>query len=318
MFTEETYSGTSPFIYHAGLTLEQVPGPSVNEDFFRRCMLTGRINPYSMSVFEALYEYGFLNRRMLCTLLNKPPQSVKECLRRLTKYGFVVRYYFTYNKAAARTASFYALSQAVRNIMTKNHAGVVTNLPVLDAVHAIRILSINQFIVGAQAYTNSIKAIEKNYCLPSYRGYVFRAGYGITVASLSGDLSFIPFSIRRVGDWERESISRLRTFFGAKSHLLPCSIPLCICEDLVHVRQLQVVIGADDKLKNLTVLYTTDVALAEGEVFSKLIVHESTSPTGEVTLAEAKFSLVATSSVTKNQVIDDGGITSTGEDSDEI
>ena len=288
MFNEETFSGTSPFIFHEGMTLEQVSGPSVSEDFFRQCMNTGRINPYAQAVFNELFEYGFLNRRMLSVLLGKSPKSIKDCLNRLVKYGFIKRCYFAF--PSGNTPGFYALAPSVREILAKNHVGAVTNIPIMDAPHALRILAINQFVIGTLGYSQYVYATWKNFKI-AFENYAFKPGYAVTVRSTTGDVSFVPIVIRRTNEWDKEAIMKLKVFFGAPKEP-PCSIPVCICEDLVHVRQLREAIATEDKIKDLTVLYSTDVALADGNIFSKLIIHEKTSAEGDVTLASAEFNLL--------------------------
>ncbi len=288
MFNEETFSGTSPFIFHEGMTLEQVDGPSMSEDFFRQCMNTGRINPYSQAVFRELFEYGFLNRHMLSCLLDKSPKSVKDCLNRLVKYGFVKRCYFTFPSGS--TPAFYVLAPSVREILAKNYVGDVTNIPILDASHALRTLAMNQFAIGTLQYKQYISDVWKNFKI-TFDSYTFKPGFAVTVHSTAGDVSFVPIVVRRTFEWEKEALTKLKVFFGAPKDL-PCPIPVCICEDLVHVRQLREAIATENKIKDLTVLYSTDVALADGNIFNKLIIHEKTSEDGDVTLAEAAFNLL--------------------------
>ncbi len=300
MVEREIKSGVSPFIFREGLSIVREEFRGVSEDYYIRCMKTGRLNGYDIDIFVNLHQFGYLNSHMLQILFDKTYNSLKHRLAKLKQNGFIVGYQFEHVSEAdgvqktVRTTPYYGLSDSVKNHYSAWKFPI--HLPVFtDPINVLKILVRNEFIVDCLV-------IDKYHpervvdCLPGFESrvesYSFKAGYAIILKTKTddGNVCFVPIVTRRENNWQDFLVPNLKIILGSK---IPAKadivIPVVICEDDVHVAQARKEISKDKVIKNLNICYTTDMICGMGDPFSNLLVYAGDEPNGEPIFMRTEF-----------------------------
>lgn len=282
----EIKGGTSPYIYRDGIRINREDGPGVSEDYFAKCMKTGRLNGYDTEILEALYEQGYMSSHMLQLLLNKPYRSLQNRMAKLKRNGFLIRYYFEYvngesgTEQTVKTAYFYGLGENVRELYSRFTSAPYR--PVFnDTINVLKRLALNQFIVDCEIYEKPVTKRLEGFAVQT-GDYIFKPGYAIVLPTLEGDTCFVPVVTRRENNWPEQLIPNLKVLLAAK---MPAKatrlIPVVICEDMVHVVQVRKEIEKHEHIRNLTVAYAIDVAIGGGSVFDTLLFYSGDSEDGQ-------------------------------------
>lgn len=300
MEEREIKSGVSPFIYRERMKIVNEDFRGVSEDYYLRCLRTGRLNGYDTDILEELYKYGYLNSHMLQVFFDKTYTSLKHRLAKLKRNGFIVGYWFEYISVAdetektIRTAPFYGLSESVRRNF--NGDNLLFHLPVFtDPINVLKILARNAFIIDCLVLDRFYpERVVKR--MPGFESkvasYSFKAGYGIILKTKTdtGNVCFVPITARRENNWQDVLIPNLKIILGAmipeKANIV---IPVIICEDYIHMVQIRKEIAKDEKIRNLNICYVTDMTCGNGDIFNDLLVYGKTDIDGEPVFTKTEF-----------------------------
>lgn len=299
----EIFSKRSPFMYHTGMTVRQEEGKNTTEGYFKKCTRNGVLNPYDIEVLTTLFRLKWLNRKMIEIIFGKSQNSVKKCLHKLLNHGFINRYYCTYPEEVSSdedfdayreifSPPFYGCSQGVWTYFAKYRKGSAPYF-VPTPIAAVRTLALNQFISACGEYSGSIFRDEIGFRF-EVNGYVCSPGYRFIVRYHDEEITFIPVVIRREGKCFAMAADMIKMVTGTAYLRQEKTVPVCICEDIVHMTQAWKEFAADERIAPLLMYYTYDLAIPGGKLFDRMYACTGIDSDGNPIFQTEDFSNIET------------------------
>lgn len=288
--TPDVFAGKSPFIYRAGMNIfREESAKNASVEYIKKCARIGRINNYDIAVIQMVYKYKFLNRRMLLIMTGKKEASLKKTLKKLVGNGFLVRYYCTYPATTGETYStpfFYGVSKGVFDFFSKTWDKGIFYMP--EPLPAMKTLAMNQFIVSSREYRNDMAAEKFNIEIDVNR-YIYRYPYSSTFSVGGVPVTFVPIVVRREEKNVDIAIASLKMMFGMIKRFDLGAAPILICEDVMHMAALRDAIEKEERLKDIVIYYTYDLAIPGGRMFDRIYVYSGQTGEGTPAFSERCF-----------------------------
>lgn len=256
MITVINSTGVSPFAYHEGMQLmKEAENRNVTFDYFKSCITNGMMSDLRYKVLTLTYRYSYLNRNMLGRLTGENERKLSDCIAWLVKHGFLIRYYISYGTRF--TPYFYGVGSGVETYMYRIHADTTPHLK--DAASAIFLLSRNQFIC-AERESDRFTDDTLHTMIPVNEGRKeLDIGYSAVIrSSTSACIRVICVPVRR-GEGPDDVSTRLKLALCRREQK-GFAVPVCVCEDVIHVRELGSAFRKDAALDGTTILFCTDLA----------------------------------------------------------
>lgn len=296
---------SSPFEYHGGMMLVNEGGKDVSLPFMNKKMGDGTLPGMKYDVLETVYRYTYLTRHVLVHLLNGmyPGRNAKNVIGWLVNYGFLQRISGKFGNRS--TPYFYTVGTGVAEFMKKGNAECLgipgriaikgKNIPLLpdrnDSATAMWLLARNQFVSAAvesrlfvrdEAHTPLVfnDAEGRKKCIDLGYSAVFKCIRKKGVF----ELRLIAIPVRRSPGWEDDVVRRLKLALRySQKRDYGYSLPICICEDHVHMDSLADLAKKDAVIKTMDFLMCTDY-----DTFDKRYYRDGASAddgTGETSLS---------------------------------
>lgn len=286
----DVFAGKSPFIFRQGMEIfREKDLKNASVDYIKQCMKSGRLNNYDLAIIQMVYKYKYLNRRMLLIMTGKKEESLKKVLRKLVGNGFLHRYYCTYPVESGETYStpyFYGVSKGVFDWLHKTIDRGIFTVP--EALPAMKTLAMNQFIIASREYRKEMTA-EKFGLEVNVNNYIYRYPYSSSFAVDGVPVTFVPIVIRREGNNADIAIAAVKMMFGMIKKFGLGAVPVLICEDLLHMSAIRKAIAQDERLKDILIYYTYDLAIPGGKLFDRIYTCSSAEKDGTPVFTEKSF-----------------------------
>jgi len=244
----------------------------------------GHLNSIDCEIVSLLKRYEYLTKLSITGALNSSlsddlkKSDYRVNIKKLCNYGLVNRFHLSYteNDVEKRTPSFYRLTASGRAFVSRLEEGIAVSI--LKRVYSsavadgkplaiLKLLVSNQFAISVGntydvvGYSNfDIKVGKSIFCLK----YWFRAGNTDVVLLVA----------RRNSNWKKEIVSQIsfiNEYCQKDSSLIKAPIYLVISEDEFQCSEFERYRKTCDKVSSLSVLYSTDVSLVNGDILDNLL-----------------------------------------------
>lgn len=269
----ELYGSGSPFAYRPGaqlLTDRTYGERGVTLKYMRYCCNKGIINSYDNEVLMQVYRSRYLNARMLKRIFDgRTERSVKRCLHKLVKDGYLKRQYMAYAGGLV-SPYFYSVTRGVSDYFSSlGYQSVHSDSGTLTAM---RLLATGQFRAALLSCPSFSFISEDFSTIAAIGDYQANLGWTGKISCKGREFRFAPVAVRG-DDFSADALlSPLKERFCLVSSA-EMTIPVVICEDEIKLAGAARAVYADPKLTDKTVLYVSDGTLTEDDAFSHLITY---------------------------------------------
>lgn len=271
-------TGVSPFAYHEGMELVREPeGKNSTYEYYRKCVTSGVISDLKNSILTLVYRYSYLNKNMICRLLKGDGRKISDAVAWLVRHGLLIRYHCTYG--SRYTPYFYGAGSGVETYMYRNRIETTPHLP--DAASAAFLLCRNQFICAERESGRFIEDCLHTMIPVDNGRKELDVGYSAVISSSSVPrIRVICVPVRRGEDFG-ETSTRIR-LAQCRREQRGFSVPVCVCEDIIHIDELGSAIRADGQLRDSFLLFCTDVHTFGEEINSHLMGRDMSDPDSDI------------------------------------
>ncbi len=284
MITRINKTGVSPFAYHEGMELiNDASSKNVTYDYVKKCMTNGMISDLKYNILKLVYRYSYLNKNMIKRMQKDSERKISDCVAWLVKYGFLIRCYCVYG--ANYTPYFYKVGSGVETYMYRNQ--IETTPHHSDAASAIFLLCRNQFICAEKESERFVDDCLHTKIPVNEGKKELDLGYSAVISSSSASrIRLMCVPVRRSEDFKDVSV-RIKLAMCRREGK-GFSVPICVCEDIVHVKELGDAIRSDEKLKESMILFCTDIITFGEEINSHLLGRDMSDPDAEISEIQLK------------------------------
>ena len=269
----ELYGSGSPFAYRPGaqiMTDRTYGERGVTVKYMRYCCNKGIINAYDNELLMQVYRSRYMNARMLKRIFDgRTERSVKRCIHKLVKDGFLKRQYMAYAGGLV-SPYFYSVTRGVSDYYSS--LGFSSVRADSGTVTAMKLLATGQFRAALLSCPSFGFMSEDFSTVASIGDYRANLGWTGKISCRGRDFRFAPVAVRGDDFSADMLLSPLKERFCLSS-ANEMVLPVVICEDEIKLAAAAKAVSTDQRLTDRTVLYVSDGTLTEDDAFSHLITY---------------------------------------------
>lgn len=275
---------SSPFIYHEGMYIVRDDESSnVSSKYVRECVYNGRLSERDVQVLKEIYLCGYINRHIIDSMMFDSELQSKRCLSKLVRNGFIIRMHCVYGTNF--TPYFYTVSPGVSEYFRATQIKGQTVFP--DATGAMRLLSRCQFRSAIRKSQQFRSDKEHTFIRFEKKHISVDVGYSAVIESAGKNICLCPVVVRRNPGWDKSARDIVKAALLYRD--FETVIPICVCEDTVHMREMCLRVLSDEWLADQTILYCSDSCTSAGDVLSQLYEYSGELKDGIPIFTEISF-----------------------------